>query len=146
MGSVSDQALASGVSDALLAATGSLFPRVIEVHRLQTIAQEPSSIGDTGYSGAEQGPASATVEGEIVLYTGIPANVQVGAAGRSKGPLPTDVTYKPVWRILIPAGAVPKFSIRDRDIIVDDEGYRYGISAAMWTPQGYSLDTVRLEA
>jgi hypothetical protein len=42
--------------------------------------------------------------------------------------------------------AGPLYSIRDRDIIVDDEGYRYGVSANYWTGIGYQLDCIRLEA
>ena len=38
------------------------------------------------------------------------------------------------------------YSIRDRDIVVDDEGYRYSIAAASWTVFGYQLNCIRLEA
>jgi hypothetical protein len=35
---------------------------------------------------------------------------------------------------------------RDRDILVDDEGYRYAVAAAWWTPLSWNLSAVRLEA
>ena len=49
--------------------------------------------------------------------------------------------------MLVPASAgVPKGGIRDRDILVDDEGYRYGVASAWWTQLAYNLSCVRLEA
>jgi hypothetical protein len=38
------------------------------------------------------------------------------------------------------------YSIRDRDIIVDEEGYRYEVGANYWTQLGYQLSTIREEA
>jgi hypothetical protein len=38
------------------------------------------------------------------------------------------------------------YDIRDRDIIVDDEGYRYEVSTNFWTGLGYQLSTIREEA
>jgi hypothetical protein len=61
--------------------------------------------------------------------------------------LPGDATSKPVWNVFIPASsAITIYSIRDRDIIVDDEGYRYEVGANFWTGLGYQVSTIREEA
>ena len=121
-----------------------VFPRKVEVHRMKTVAGTTDIIGDGGYSGAEQGSGP---EGESVLYTGLSASIQVGAAGRTTkaGELPADAVTKPIWNIFIPASVASQYQIRDRDIIVDDEGYRYQVSTNYWTGLGYQLSTVRLE-
>jgi predicted ATPase len=49
--------------------------------------------------------------------------------------------------VFIPASsAITIYSIRDRDIIVDDEGYRYEVGANFWTGLGYQVSTIREEA
>lgn len=123
-----------------------VYNRTVDVHRQETVAGPTGNdIGDVGYSGAEQSLASAA--GEIVLYTALRASVQVGAVGRTqKGGLPGDAVTKPVWTIFIPVTDSTLYQIRDRDIIIDDEGYRYEVGANQWTGLGYQLSTVRLEA
>jgi hypothetical protein len=121
--------------------------RVVAIHRLKTVAGSSDAIGGVGYSGAEQ--STSSIEGEQVLLTGISASIQVGAVGRTtKGGLPGDAVSKPVWLIHIPlSSGVPQYTIRDRDIIVDDEFYRYEVGANYWTAlNGYQLSTIRLEA
>lgn len=122
------------------------YPRTVDVHRTKTTAGPSDAIGAEGYSGAEGGTVSP--EGEDVLFTNRIASIQVVSAGRTtiNVGLPGDAVQKPVWKIFIPASAVPKYSIRDRDILIDDEGYRYHVSANEWTEAGYELSTVRLEA
>lgn len=122
-----------------------VYDRVVQIHRLKTVAGVSDTIGAVGYAGAEQGNTS---EGETVLLTGVFASIQLGSAGRATTNvgLPGDAVQKPVWKIYIPASSVLKFSIRDRDVILDDEGYRYEVSANMWTASGYELSTIRLEA
>lgn len=124
----------------------SIFDRTVAVHRLKTVAGSSDTIGLTGYSGAEQSLTSA--EGETVLFTDLPASIQLGAAGRTtrNAGLPGDATTKPIWIIQIPATAISLYDIRDRDIILDDEKYRYEVAANYWTDLGYQLSTVRLEA
>jgi hypothetical protein len=123
-----------------------IYDRLVAVHRNKTEAGPGTgNIGLGGYSGPEQPTTSPA--GEAVLYTGIIAGIQQRSAGRaSGGPLPADVSYRPEWVIEIPAGAgVPRYGIRDRDIIVDEEGYRYVVEAARWSSLGYRLSCVRLE-
>lgn len=121
---------------------GGIYPRLIEVRRLKTVG---AAVGLVGYSGAEQ-PSSA-LHGEEVLFTDIPASIQAGPAGRKKdGSLPSDSVFAPTWKIWIPLSAMEKGSIRDRDIIKDDELYRYEVSQAYWNILGYQLVCIRLQA
>ena len=122
-----------------------IYPHTVSVRRAKTVAGGTDVIGNVGYSGAEQGTG---VEGETVLFTGLPASIQLGAAGRTtKGTeLPGDATSRPIWNVFIPASAITQYSVRDRDIIVDDEGYRYEVGANQWTAAGYQLSTIRQEA
>ena len=125
-----------------------LYPRTIEVHRLKTVAgATDNAIGLTGYSGAEQSTSTQDAQGEQVLFTAIAASIQAGATGRKKdSSLPQDVVYAPTWKIFIPASALAQYSVRDRDIILDDEGYRYEVGQAYWNFLGYQLVCIRLEA
>jgi hypothetical protein len=124
-----------------------IYNRLIDVHRTITQATQTPSVGDTGYSGEEStttpGPG---VEGEQIIYTQIPCVISVKAAGRSKGPLQADVVYRTSWTIAVPVNAIPEFGIRDRDIILDDDGYRYIVGAAGWTALQWNLECIRLEA
>jgi hypothetical protein len=126
-----------------------LFNRTVAVHRSKTNAVTTGGspqVGLTGYSGREQSTASADAEGETVLFTGLPAAIQAKRAGRTKGTLlAADIVDKPEWVILIPASAIAQYAIRDRDIIVDDEQYRYMVASNYWTLVGYQLSCIRLE-
>jgi len=124
---------------------GALYNRVIDVHRIVTQAAQTPEIGDTGYSG-ETGVPGTGVGDEQVIYTGVPCVISVKAAGRSKGPLPTDLVYRTSWTIGVPVNAIPEFGIRDKDIIIDDDGYRYYVGAAGWTALQWNLECIRLEA
>ena len=124
-----------------------LFDRTIAVHRLKTVAgSTDSAIGLTGYSGAEESTSPSDPQGETVLYVGIAASIDAGTLGRKKdSALPQDVVYGPTWYIYCSV-QLPKYSVRDRDIIVDDEGFRYEVGQAEWGILGYRLICVRLEA
>ena len=125
-----------------------LYPRRVEIHRLKTVAGASSSnIGLVGYSGAEQSTSPSDPSGETVLYTAIPANIQAGPGGRKRdSSLPQDAVYNPSWFIYIPISALAKGSVRDRDIILDDEQYRYEVGQAYSNILGWKLVTIRLEA
>lgn len=123
-----------------------IYPRTVAVHRSKTAAAQSPGIGNVGYFGREQSTNAGDPEGETVLFTGLPASIQAKSPGRTRGQmLPSDVSEKPVWVILIPASAIAQYSIRDRDILVDDESYRYQVSQNYWTNAGYELSCIRLE-
>jgi hypothetical protein len=124
-----------------------LWDRLVDIHRVRTVAAVGSGgVGQVGYSGEEQTTTPGDVEGEDVLYTSVPCSIQAKAAGRTRAALlPADIVYRPSWTIYIPVGQVPQNGIRDRDILIDDDGYRYGVAAAMWTQLGWNLECVRLE-
>lgn len=87
-------------------------------------------------------------QGVTVLFTGIACSIQAKQSGRKKdSALPQDAVFAPTWVIIFPPGSSPaKGTIRDRDIIVDDEGYRYEVAQAYWNLLGYQLICIRLEA
>jgi hypothetical protein len=119
--------------------------RLISIRRLKTVAGSNDAVGDVGYSGAEAGTTSPA--SEVVLYTDIACNISARTPGRTRSvTLPGSVVEKPIWIIQLPIWAVPQYAVRDRDILQDDEGYRYEVSAADYSSLGYHLSTVRLEA
>ena len=124
-----------------------LYNRTISIYRLRSPESETPSIGNIGYVGAEQFSSDPVAESQQLLYSNVPAMIQSTTVGRaSGGVVPTDVSSKPPWLIVIPTYAVPFNLLRDRDIIMDDDGYRYGIGAALWTALGWNLWCIRLEA
>jgi hypothetical protein len=125
-----------------------LYPNTIAVHRPITVAGVSDSVGLVGYSGMTENPASTDSgqQGETVLYTGVPASIQARQTGRKRdSALPSDAVFAPTWAILVPESALPKGSVRDRDIIVDELGYRYEVAQDYWN-LGYQLNCIRLEA
>jgi hypothetical protein len=124
---------------------GGVYPRTVSVLRGTTGAEPNDTIGGIGYTGDVQ--VANVPNGFVVLFTGLSAAIQIGAVGRTtKNALPSDAVTKPVWNIFIPASSIALYDIRDRDTIVDDEGYRYEVGANYWTGLGYQLSTIRLEA
>ncbi len=128
-----------------------LYPRTIEIRRINTGAgATDTNIGLIGYSGDALAPTTKDpAQGETVLFTAIPANIQAMQMGRKAtggGGLPTQGSQHPSWKVIIPPGAVPKDSIRDGDIIVDDQGYRYQVAQNYWNSLGYQAACMRLEA
>lgn len=122
-----------------------VYPRRVSISRLKTVAgPTDNAIGNVGYSGAEQGTGD---EGELVLFTNRQASIQLKAGGRTtkSGELPSDAITKPVWEIFVPSTVISQYDIRDRDIITDDEGYRYEVGSNYWTQLGYQLSTIREE-
>lgn len=124
-----------------------LYNRLIEIRRVKTVAGTSDAIGGVGYSGEEASTAPGNPQGETVLFSGLPASIQAGPPGRKKdSALPQDIYYSPSWTIFVPAPALAKGSVRDRDIIVDDESYRYEVGQDYWNILGYKLVCIRLEA
>lgn len=123
-----------------------LFDRTVDVHRLRISGGgTDATVGDVGYIGAKQ--SASDPNGEVVIATKLMCTIQAGPAGRKKvSALPTDVVFAPTWKIFIPSTVVSQYTIRDRDILIDDEGYRYEVGQNFWTILGYQLVCIRLEA
>ncbi|WP_315792240.1 MULTISPECIES: hypothetical protein [unclassified Bradyrhizobium] len=124
-----------------------LYPRLIAVHRARTVAGANDAVGNVGYSGMGQSSDPANPIGEDVLFTKIPANIQAEQTGRKKdSALPSDPVFAPTWAIYVPKRKLKLGDVRDRDIIVDDLGYRYQVGQDYWNLLGYKLVCIRLEA
>ena len=125
-----------------------MYDRVVSVYRpSQTAGATGNTVGDVGYIGVVQSPTAQ--EGLQLILSGLPAEIQAGAVGRrgsNVGDFPTDVVYAPTWDIFIPQSAISQYSIKDRDVLQDDEGYRYEVAQNYWNVLGYKLTTIRLEA
>ncbi len=125
-----------------------IYPRTIAIRRAKTVAESTGTgdtIGYAGYSGVEDSPSSDN--GYDTLFTGIPASIQAAATGQKRvGELPGNAFSQPTWRIFIPLESLAQYSVRDRDIIEDDEGYRYLVGQAYWDSLGYQLRCIRLES
>jgi hypothetical protein len=124
-----------------------IYNRTIEIRRRKNVSGETPAIGLTGYSGTEQTTNSGDNQGEVSLFSGIACTIQAKTPGRSRSTeLPSDFVEKPFWTINVPANLLAQYSIRDRDLVYDDEGYRYGVVMNTWTTLGYQLVCMRLEA
>jgi hypothetical protein len=126
------------------ASGNALLPRLIDVHR----SKNPATSSDTGlgtYQGREASTDFSDPEGEAILLTGVNCDIQSRGIGRSTGAmlLPGNVSKNPQWRII--TSFIPIHTIRDNDILIDDEGYRYQVALNQWTVLGYVLDCIRLE-
>lgn len=80
-----------------------------------------------------------------MLMTGISCRIDPRGIGRATGAmlLPGSVSKHPQWRIS--TQPLPLGTIRDNDILVDEEGYRYQVALNGWTTTGYVMDCIRLE-
>lgn len=124
-----------------------IYPRLISIRRVRHVAGIEDQIGFVGYSGETASTEAGAANGEDILIGGIPASIQPRQSGRKKdGTLPQDAVFAATWFIFVPKNALAKGFVRDRDIVVDDEGYRYEVSQAAWNLLGYKLVCIRLEA
>jgi hypothetical protein len=126
-----------------------LYPRLVTIKRTvsEAVRNGVQEVGDVGYAGATQDDVEVDADGEQTLYKNLCCSIQATQVGRTKdGYLPTDATVKPSWLVTIPSSQISKGCIRDRDLIYDDEQYRYIVVSAWWTGLAYDLSCTRLEA
>jgi hypothetical protein len=124
----------------------SLYPRLIDVLRSKDPqAQKTSTVGLGVYEGRTGSLDYSDPSGLMTLFSGLACAIDSHGIGRSTGAmlLPGDVVKHPQWKISIPGLAL--HSIRDRDILIDDEKYRYEVAMNGWTIVGYVLNCIRLE-
>lgn len=114
-----------------------LYPRTISVRR----ANVNNAVGAQGYGGL-------SAANETVLFTGLSAAIQnQRPRGKPDPGLPSDAYGISGFDVLIPLSEAPTpGSITERDIIVDDTNKRYQVVTAYWTPLGFNLYTILLEA
>jgi len=106
----------------------------------------PSQPGGTGrYRGVSTAIVTSGA-GESDIVIGIPC-AMIGSTGRATGTgeTPTDAPGPSRWRIYLPQSAAPKGTIRDRDIVADEENARFQVSASYWSSIGYRVEAIRLE-
>ncbi|WP_232243723.1 hypothetical protein [Paraburkholderia sp. SOS3] len=83
---------------------------------------------------------------ETIVATGLPASIQLKKGkGRPDAGLPADAVEKTLWTVFIPRGAAQLGLIRTNDIVTDDLGERYQVSAPYWNSLGYALQVELLE-
>lgn len=113
-----------------------LYPRVVSITR----PVGSQVVGKAGYQGSSQ-------SNEQPVARGIPASIQASSTGRisSAQTVPSAAPGPIHWKIFIPLNALAKGTVRDRDIITDDEGDRYQVEANYWNSLGYRLSAIRLE-
>src|SRR5450631_1390586 len=122
-----------------------LRSRAIEAYtRLISIYRENQQLvaGNAGYLGHKRTT-------EALLFSGIAASLQcqkVGTQRSGDGRLADDPPGPVRWDVYISATDILKGQIVSRDIIVDDEANRYQVVASYWTPSGWKIQTIRLEA
>lgn len=113
-----------------------IYPRVISI--LRPAAQ-------TGFGALP--PSGAGLAAETAIASGLPASIQQKSTGaRPDAGVPADATNRSFWRVLIPLGALALGSVQRGDIVVDDLGQRYQVTAPYWNSLGHNLLVERLEA
>jgi hypothetical protein len=136
-----------GFSGPMGGASGNaLYPRLVSLYRSKDPAAAPPGRGLGDYQGRTQTLNDfSDPSGFELLLAGIACNIIAHGIGRSTGAmlLPGDVTKRPQWKIN--TIALPLYTIRDRDYLIDDELYRYQVAQNDWTILGYNLDCVREE-
>lgn len=121
--------------------TAFIFNRTISVMRPDGEAP-PSGVTTVqlgGYSGV-------TAAAETEIYFDLPASIQPRSSVRQHvNSLPSDQRSPYVWSFYLKNGAVPVGGIKNRDIIVDDQGERYQVEASQWTLLGCHIRALMLE-
>ncbi|MFM0630768.1 hypothetical protein [Paraburkholderia xenovorans] len=114
-----------------------IYPRVIKISR------QPSATGGglQPYSGMN--PAA-----EVDLFIDLPASIQQKSTGGRPDPgLPADAANRSLWRVFMPRSVnLPPESVLRGDIVTDETGQRYMVSAPYINSLGPNLLVERLEA
>lgn len=133
----------------------SIYPRPITIKRPastlsstggKAIAQPSQKGGVMPYSGQNQTPATGASPGEDTLFTGLPASIQSKGGGATTDTIPSGAPGPMRWKIYVPKSALQPPGIKNKDVVIDDEGQRYQVVSNYWNLLGYTLETIRLEA
>lgn len=108
-----------------------MYPRTVTVTR----PAQTTGVGLQAYQAAPQSPTT------IGSY---PASIQLKKeVGIPPAKLPGDAARTTYWTIFV---QTTLGTIRDRDILIDDQSARYQVTAAYWNSLGYACLCERLEA
>lgn len=111
-----------------------LYPRTVNITR----PAPPTGVGARGYGGVSAAQ-------ETAVASGLPANIQFAKMrGKTDAGVPAD-GEKTFWKVLLPKSAAANGLIQARDIVTDDLGQRYQVTAPYWNSLGYNLMAERLE-
>lgn len=109
-----------------------LYPRTISVRRPNT----NTAAGAQPYSGVQ--PIN-----ENVIVAGIAAHIEAAKGGAaSPAGLPADTKSEPIFLVIF---KIALGVVLDRDIIVDDLGFRYQVISSDWGPLVNTCTTKKLE-
>lgn len=115
-----------------------LYPRFVSIHRPNNTAP---LAGDAGYLGVSRAA-------ETIIVEGLAASIQpLADLSAPLAHVPADTIGRTSWRIYVrraPGQQLPE--IYARDIVVDDHGERYQVTAAYHEMLGYQLRVERLIA
>lgn len=115
-----------------------IYPRKVSIVR----PVSGRGLGKVGYNGQRPG----NQQHEQSVAEKLPASIQLmKGMGRPASGLPGDAAQKTIWRILIPLSAIANGAIKTHDVVIDDLGERYDVTAAYWNSLGYGLLTEKLD-
>lgn len=114
-----------------------LYPRTVSVSR----PKAQTGVGQAAYGGTTESAETAVAGAQ-----NLPANIQLAKEGRKPtADLPGDVSKTTFWKVFIPLAAVANGVIKERDVVTDDLGLRYIVTAPYWNSLGYNLFCERAE-
>lgn len=112
-----------------------LYPRTVSVAR----PVQAAGVGAAAYGGQIAGT-------ETPVVSGLPASIQIDRQGmRNAVGLPGDSGLTR-WLVFVPLDALALGVVRERDIVTDDLGNRYQVTAAYWNSLGHQLGAEKLQA
>ncbi|HZQ41357.1 MAG TPA: hypothetical protein VFA87_11200 [Rhizomicrobium sp.] len=113
-----------------------LYPRTIKITR-------PGAQTGVGFNPAYAAEQQAE---ETKIACNIPASIQArSSGGRNPVGLPGDSAMN-MWRVLTPLGALADGQVKNRDLIYDDLGRKFQVSADYTNSLGADFIVERLEA
>lgn len=112
-----------------------LYPRTVTVQRVLPVTPGAPGVGAQDYS--------SQVSDGLQTVGQYPASIQLAKeVGNQPARLPTDVGRVTYWKVFVRA---PLGSILGRDVLVDDLGLTYQVTAAYWNSLGYQCMAERTE-
>lgn len=100
-----------------------LRPYTINVYR----PTREQTVGVQSYGGLDK-------EDEVLVLEAIPANIRLARTGRQISDIPSDTAFRPFFYIVFKADMG---SVRTHDVIVDNTGRRFQVTADGWSSMGY---------